>query len=487
MTYTLLEQFRNLFLSTGESYIEDNNVQVGVPMSSNYSKHLLGDGRLSVSTENTRFAIAEVKEGKLPIDTPLVVFKRGSIYYVCLFLREKYTDVFVQLKRVADYYNLKIEKPKFYDLPFFCAKLDFSPLGDNGKVFDYIEDALQYCQKKVTSIKALDLWERELPYSDAPFCVQSYYLVYNKLPDFADVYLDAKGLPIEDKEKAEWWKKNTAPLNCDCAWCNKDKCIGRKYGITSNEISQLEFGELVQYTEEPVVYKWAINGSTMRFDNEVDIIHQDRFLRLCMRSLGTLPRKLKSNTWLRIINKALSNMRVIGEDDSSKLTIDNLNKIIVSDLKDRVLVASYFEYERLMQGYIYLDPASSNFVVHASAFCSYLTGRYKDLRIDSMSEFYSVMKHLGFKVKNTVIDGFKCSLLYVRSRFLFKEESDWKEYMLDVSSGTMWSANFRAFLLGEDEEQEDIPQETKQDILSDVALFLDTERGEQDGYYKRGC
>ena len=300
--------------------------------------------------------------------------------------------------------------------------------------------------------------------------------MHNYLPRFAEPYLDAKGLPIEDSESADWWKKNTAPLQCDKnCWCNKDKCIGRRFGLTSNEISELEFGELVQHTEEPVFYEWAVNGSALRFDNEIDIIHQDRFLRLCMRSIGRLPRKLKNSTWLRIINKALANMKVIGENDTAKLNIDNLNKIIIEDLKDRVLVSSYFEYERLMQGYIYLDPSTSNFIVHASAFCSYLTGRYKDIRIDSMSEFYSVMKHLGFKVRNGEVDGYKCSFLYVRSRYLFKSESDWREYMLDISKDTMWEENFRAFLLGEDTVQEDIPNEIKEEILDSATVFLDTE------------
>jgi mRNA deadenylase 3'-5' endonuclease subunit Ccr4 len=169
-------------------------------------------------------------------------------------------------------------------------------------------------------------------------------------------------------------------------------------------------------------------------------------------------------------------MVVVGKENSAKLNIDNLNKIIIEDLKDRVLVSSYFEYERLMQGYIYLDPATSNFVVHASAFCSFLTGKYRDIRIDSMSEFYSVMKHLGFRVRNTEVDGFKCSLLYVRSRFLFKNESDWKEYMLDVSKDTLWEENFRAFLLGEDVEQEDIPSEIKEEIMDSATVFLDTEK-----------
>lgn len=477
MTYTVLDNFRNLFLSAGESFLTDGNLEVGVPLASNYSRHLSGENRLAVSTENTRFALAEIKEGVIPKGTPLVEFRRGRMKYACLFLRDKYADVFIQLKRVADYYNIKLEKPNFYPLPFFCATLDFAPVDEEGKAFDYIEDALQFCSKKVTSVKNLDYWEKDLPYSDAPFCVQSYYLVNNTLPDFAEPYLDAKGLPFENEERAEWWKKNTAPLNCNCPWCNKEKCIGRRYGVTSNEISELEFGELVQYTEEPVFYKWSINGSTMRFDNEIDIIHQDRFLRLCMRSLGTLPRKLKGNTWLRIINKALSNMRVIGHEDTERLTIDSLNKIIVENLKDRILVSSYMEYERLMQGYIYLDPATSNIYILASAFCSYITGRYKDLRIDSLNEFYSVMKHLGFRVKHGIIDGTKGTYLYIRSRYLFKTENEWRDFMLDVSKDTMWEPNFRAFLLGEEVEQEDIPTETKEEILDSASVFLDTEKG----------
>lgn len=481
MTYTVLEQFKSLFFSNGETYLADGNTELGVPLASNYSKHLSGECRLAVSTENTRFSLAEIKSGCLPKDTPLVEFRRGRLKYVCLFLRDKHTDAFTQLKRVADYYNIKIEKPKFYELPFFCATLDFAPVDEDGKSFAFIEDALQFCYKKITTLKSLDYWEKDLPYSDAPFCVQSYYLVNNTLPDFADVYLDAKGLPIENQERSEWWKKNTAPLNCNCSWCNKEKCVGRRYGVTSNEISELEFGELVQYTQAPVFYKWTVNGSTMRFDNEIDIIHQDRFLRLCMRSLGALPRKLKNNTWLRIINKALSNMRVIGQEETERLTIDNLNKIIVEDMKDRVLVSSYMEYERLMQGYIYLVPSSSNFVIHASAFCSYITGRYKDLCIDGINEFYSVMKHLGFKVRIGLVDGTKCSLLYIRSRYLFKNESEWKEFMLDVSKDTVWEPNFRAFLLDEDIVQEDIPREIKEEITDSASVFLDTEKGDNYG------
>jgi hypothetical protein len=169
-------------------------------------------------------------------------------------------------------------------------------------------------------------------------------------------------------------------------------------------------------------------------------------------------------------------MRVVGEGDTAKLNIENLNKIIIEDLKDRVLVSSYFEYERLQQSYLYLDPTTSSIVVHPSSLCSYLTGKYRDLRIDSLSEFISVLRHLGFKSRSYKVDGNHINLMSCRSRFLFKNESDWEKYLLDVSKGTMWEENFRAFLLGEDVEQEDIPSEIKEEIMDSATVFLDTEK-----------
>ena len=98
-----------------------------------------------------------------------------------------------------------------------------------------------------------------------------------------------------------------------------------------------------------------------------------------------------------------------------------------------------------------------------------------------MGEFYSVMKHLGFRVRNALVNGYKCSLLSVRSNYLFKNESDWKAYMLDVSKDTVWEPNFRAFLLGEDVESEEIPAQTKSEIEDSAILFLDTEKGDNYG------
>lgn len=474
MTYLVLDGFTTLFRGTGETYLLNGEKQIGSPMTNDYSKHLMGSEELRVSSEMTRFAISEVHSA-VPNDTPLVVFEKKNKRYVCLFLKEMRTDAFEQLKRVADYYNLEVTKPSYYELPFFMASLDFSPLDDNGYKFKYIEEALDYCKSKVFTIKQIDYWERDLPFRDAPFCVQSYFLHHAKLPAFATPYLDAKKLPIINEEENKWWKENTGTYKCPNVYCNREKCSGREFGCDSKKISELEFGQLTQYAEEPVSYEWVINGSILRFDNEVDIINQDRFLRLAMRNLGLLPRKLNSQTWMRIINKALSNMKVIGKEEVAKLTIDRLCEIITKDLKDRVLVSTFFEYERLMQGYIYLNPATSNFVVHTTSFCSYLMGRFKDLRIDNSTEFYSVMRHLGFRSKHAVVDRKQMQLMFARSRFLFKAEKDWKQFLLDVSKDSVWEENFKAYLLGEDVEQPELESAVAEEVEHDALVYLNTE------------
>ena len=476
MTYSVLELFRSLFYTSCDHYSCNDVFQSGTPTSTDYSDHLQGKHILNVTADNSRFALAEIKTGKVIQQSPLVEFRKGTKNFACLFLKEKLPNPFEQLKRIADYYGIELVESEYIELPFFNAQLDFAPVDEQGKPFKYVEEALEFCQSKVVTVKQIDEWEKSLPYGDAPYCIQSYYLINGKLPDFACPYLDAKDYPISDKKQSEWWKKNTAPYNCKGKPCNKNKCLGRRYGLKGGEVSEVEFGQLIQFAEEPVFYLWKINGNDMKFENENDIISQDRFLRLCMRNLGFLPKKLRNDRWLKIINKALSNMKVIGKKETAKLTIDRMLEIITKDLKDRVLVSAYYEYERLMQGYIYLDPTSSTFVVLPSAFCSYITGKYKDVRIENPTDFYAVMKHLGFRGRRRAVEGQEYTLLFARSRFLFRTDEEWSQFLLDVSKGTMWEENFRAFLVDDAHAENMISKEVEEDIINDSAIFLDTEK-----------
>lgn len=476
MTYSALENFKALFLTSDDSYYSDGVRIKTVPTMSDYSAHLNGERRISVSGRNCRFAVARLTGGSIPADSPLVRLEKDGEAFASLFLGECIKNPFEHLHRIADIVGAELSAEPVSGLPFFGARTDYAPLDDDGKRVEFFDSALEYLMSRVTSIGDITEWEKSLEYNDAPPCIQTYYIQNGKLPDFAFPYLEARKLPVESGRVRELCGAETFPYKCGHKFCRGEECASRKYGIKSAFIPDVHLGELTQYSADPVFYVWKINGEEIRFDYEYEIIRQDRFIVMCMRKLGVLPRKLDNTRWLEIVNKAISHMRVVGESDATPLTIDVVRDLIISRMRDRVLVSSYYEYERIMQGFIYLDPASATFVVEPQSLCSYITGRFRDIRIDGISEFHSILRHLGFKGKKRMLDGTNKSLWYVRTRFMFRTEEEWKNYMLDISAGTVWEDNFRAFLTDDDTEKAGLDTATKEQINSDALVFIDTER-----------
>lgn len=461
MTYGAIETFSRLFKVGG-----DNS-----PTVSDYSKHLSGEKALTVFTDKARFAIGKIMSGKVVPGSPIVNF--GD--YCALFFKEIVTGGSEKLSRIARFFDIQVATIASLDLPFFRGEMDFAPLDDNGEPFKFLEQALEFCARKAVSFDDLDEWEKSLPYGDAPMCVQSWFLANGELPQFAEPYIDAKGAFFAEKGSAERWKKNTYPFVCprDCE-C-RDECAGRWFGINSPQYSSVALGALKQYSDEPVFYIWQVDGKDVRFEREIDIIRQERFQQVCMRQIGKLPARMTNARWLTAVNKALANMETIGGKDAPRMTVDLLREILTERMKDRTLVGTWFEYERLKQGWIYLDPSSASLVVEPEPLCSYIVGKFKDLRIDGVSEFMSAIRHLGFKGMNRSIDGLRARLWKVRGEYLFKTRTEWERYLLEMSEGTPWESNFKAFILGDADSPPPIEESLEEEIKADAALYLDTE------------
>lgn len=469
MTYSALQLFKSIFLTEGKN----------APTTSDYAEHLNGNTPLVAKFEDSRFIMAKWLDGEIDGHTPLVKFVGNGEKWLGLFLKHKTENPKELFERISCYFPVELDFPEEVELPFFGASLErLSPLNDDGNNFRFLEEALEYLKDKAVNEADIGQWEDCLPFKDAPFCVQSYYLLSNELPRFAGPYLDAKDLPTKFADQAEWFAKNTAPMDCkNIKWiCDKEKCKKRKYGFDSSEMAQLQLGKLTQYKDEPVFYVWEINGNEVRFENEIDLMRQDRFLPIVMRQLGTLPKRMSNERWLQVLNKALSNMERIGGTKTAEMTIDIVRDILVNDLRDRTLVATYYEHERLLQGWLYIDPSSSTMVCEPNSLCSYITGRYKELRVDGIRGFMAVLRHLGFKGKHRSIDGIDRTLWFVRVEFLFDDRESWKRYMLSVSEGTSWELNFKAFLEDGDSGIEPLSEELKDEIDKDAAIFLDTEK-----------
>lgn len=476
MTYSELELLKSVFKSDGKFYFAGGKKIQGRPSSADYARHLNGEAVLELTTGSARFAIGRVLSGDVPKGSPLVELRNGPDRYAAVFFKQSIDGGAAQLRRVAKWFRLSLAVLETLELPFFNDSLSFVPLDEECAPFRLPEKALEFCGKKAVSVYDIDEWEKGLPYSDAPFCVQTEYLVTGRLPDWAAPYLDAKGLPIEDAERAEWWRKNTAPYSCGGKCCDKAVCLSRRYGLGRGEVSELEFGGLVQHKDDPVFYVWSINGEEVRFDSEADLMRQERFLSQCLRKIGMVPHRMTNERWLQILNKALSGMKVVGGNGKPALSLDRAREIITKDLRPRTLVSAYYEHERLMQGWIYLDPTSSTLVVEPQSLASYITGKYDDLRIGGAREFLEVLRHLGFRGKNRSIDGINRNLWYVRSEYMFDSRVEWKDYMLSVSSGTAWESNFKAFLDEPVGKEDELSDEIKDAIDADAALYLDTEK-----------
>lgn len=461
MTYRAIEAFARLFKVGGDN----------PPTISDYSKHLSGEKTLAVDTLKARFAIGKLLSGKPVPGSPLVNFNG----YVALFFKETVTGGNERLLRTARFFDIELKPVESLALPFFRGGLNFAPLDDNGEPFKFLEQALDFCERKAVTLEALDEWERSLPCGDAPLCVQSWFLAKGEFPTFAAPYIDAKGLYMADKALAAKWSKETLPMKCPRPCLFQEECSARKYGKDSPEYAGVALGELVQYSDEPVFYIWKVDGKEVRFERESDIIRQERFQQVCMRQVGKLPARMTNARWLAAVNKALAGMKVIGGKDAPRMTVDILREILAEKMKDRTLVGTWFEYERLKQGWIYLDPSSASLVIEPEPLCSYIVGRFKDIRIDGVSEFMSAIKHLGFKGMSRNIDGLRARLWKVRGEYLFKNRTEWEAYLLEMSKGTPWESNFKAFILGDAESPPPLENSLEEEIKADAALYLDTE------------
>ena len=262
-------------------------------------------------------------------------------------------------------------------------------------------------------------------------------------------------------------------------FCNKELCKTRKYKPNGKYVSRLHFGQLTQYLDKPTYYKWNINGKSVRLDSELDIMKQERFNAMCFRYLSILPNRLNDDVWTSIVNRALKHIKVIGGEKITRNSVDTLREILTKDMADHTLVSPYFEYERLMQGYIYLNPSNLTFNLSPESLAIYISGRFSKIRLDGMQDIILLLKHLGFKKLRKQINYVNCAIWYMRSEFMFPDKEDWKRYLLNISSDTMWHENFEAMLLEDNEDTNDeISPEDMEEIDNDASIYLDTSKGD---------
>jgi hypothetical protein len=305
--------------------------------------------------------------------------KSGGLHIYFMFdSPEPGADVIKTLKRIVDVFALKkvyassdgVGKAEIFPkqaayvpgetrsnclfLPFYDSANGSSQnmLTAEGKLLP-ITKAMPHIEGMITSVKELNKTLDALPYSDAPFCVQTALLggalgensgrndflfttaLYLKLKSPDDVQeelLKANSLidaPLDDRDVeriAESAMKGNYQIwgRCKTAvcerYCDRKTCRTREFGVgrqKNNKVSNVEFGKIFRMLAEEPYYLWEarLAGTEdyvkTRIDGEADLLNQKVVQKACIRYLNQTPVTVSQTVWEKTLNECLAGIEEI--------------------------------------------------------------------------------------------------------------------------------------------------------------------------------
>jgi hypothetical protein len=286
-----------------------------------------------------------------------------------------------------------------------------SIIEDNRKTFKHAEDIA----------KTLDL-------NDAPPCLQHIYLkgetqfrneyLFSLARYYKTKYGDDFGFhlttannnlknPNDLKEiKATISSHNKRDYSYKCqydplaSYCNKQICKNRQFGIGGDEVSELSYEDFIQYQTDPPHYEWIINGQSLKFYDEFDIMRQDIFRKLCFRQLHILPIKLKEINWTKIVNNSLKNVVIKAIDEGDDISPGTMFKEYLTEFLESRAMAETREH--IIFDRVYKDEDIQCYVFKSKNLIGFLT-KQKQFRYYGQVEIHDKLRQLGGEPKRYYI------------------------------------------------------------------------------------
>lgn len=317
-----------------------------------------------------------------------------------------------------------LKKGKFgswLNLPYFNAHETKRYLIDKNGEPVIFEEALEVIKNNTMRGDSFEQVFDEIPLNDAPPCLQSIYL--KKRTNFRNQYLFSLARYFKAKYGDEFEKKISQannellePItverlqktviashikkdysyNCSqdplVSLCKRSECKKREYGIGGSHVSQLDFEEFTQYRTDPPYYEWKINGKSLMFYSESDIINQKRFQELCFRELRIYPLRLKDINWKNIVDTALDNIiikEVQKEDEISSRSV--FTDLLVEFFEHR---AQARNKEQIQLGRVYKDKERGCYVFKAKNLTNFLLYQ-KNFKIYNTTEIHARLKKMN--------------------------------------------------------------------------------------------
>lgn len=250
-------------------------------------------------------------------------------------------------------------------LPYFNAENPYTYLLDlEGNPVDF-DEALAYIQKHLTTIEAVKECLENLPYNDAPPCLQrillsgavgaedsgrsnflfSYALYASKkygdaFEDYVRSLNDSFECPLSESDveatlnsvKTKEYVYKCGDIPCK-GFCDKMNCRKREYGLGRDKgyMPEVDYGAMYRYLTAEPYYVWELRqlGSDkpykkIVFRDEGELLDQKNFAKNCVRFLNVAPQQRNPNVWFGTLNKYLANIKdveVKAESDTSALSM----------------------------------------------------------------------------------------------------------------------------------------------------------------------
>lgn len=319
-------------------------------------------------------------------------------WYARAFACDKKVEIFPKQNKTN-------KSQKFFswiNIPYFDANNEQNHrrlVTKNGLIQD-LGQAIEIMTSKRLTLAEHKKWIEEFEYHDAPPCVLSGLLLRDIGPGQRNNWLYSCGVylrlkdencdlptllsdinhslhkPIPDAELnntiLKGFSRKTYFYMCAAMdRCDKPACQQQELGIESKASTGLDYGMLTQYMTDPPYYEWIVNGQKLTFWNEQEIITQNKFRALCLRQLHLVPRRVKDDTWARILTRACENINIVqpaieaGDFTSGSTFYD--------------LMCSFFNNTRkadnitqLLMGRVFVDDVSKEYVFTAKSFIDFL-------------------------------------------------------------------------------------------------------------------
>lgn len=222
------------------------------------------------------------------------------------------------------------------------------------------ESAVKAIRIGATSIAELEATLKELPYSDAPRCIQTILLgpsleensgrnnflyscaVYlkkkhgdNFYPQLKEINESLKVPQDETATKKTYESVKNNEFNYKChdipceQFCNKGECAKREFGIGKEKghFTGLDYGKLTRYKAEEPYYVWELKciddaeekRKKVTFKSSAQLTDQRYFSSVCIDQLNFAPVTLSDVEFKKILNTCLSKVeeKAIGADSDT--------------------------------------------------------------------------------------------------------------------------------------------------------------------------